>query len=323
MITLMEIMRYLERAFLLLSITICCAILNIGCVTNPSAEPDSKATTSHEADSPTTPEIIESEPTTPEIIESEPAASRNVEPTVESELTQPTFRLKSERQLRASHELEKIITYAYVGENLLSLATTTDSNEKILSTIEFLYDGLNPIRQIKRDGQNQLTSMHDYTYDQEGRVTSDIYSDSRGKVQSLIRYDYDKTGKLAKVSVYSGNDELIAYERHEYENGGLARKKTFDKNNNLLHSTAYEHDSAGNITLERGYLQNGQLEKETNYIYNANGSLIEIRITNDQGKILSKQLHDYTEYGYLNSIIYYSSHTMIDRHVLYTYERGE
>lgn len=326
-----------SRYYSLIYITIIFAgaVLCFGCVTDlgESKETEAVKTLDVQAESnesvTTMPEeVIESETTAEEAVGSEsstsgvpksdPASTKGTESAVEFPV--PKFRVKSERVFWPSRNVETNTVYEYSRSNFLTKTITTDSAGKIIVSKEYVYSSSNLVQEITRNDQNLLVSNHDYAYDDRGRLTSDNYSDSRGRIQSIIRYEYNDRDFLSKLSVFSGQGELIAYEKHEYEHGKLSQKQTFDKRNSLLHSIEYKYDTDNKLISEFDYLMSGQLEKVTVYLYDAKGNLIELQAKNSQGKLLSKQIYNYTDFNNIHSITYYSSEELIDRYVYYTYE---
>lgn len=149
----------------------------------------------------------------------------------------------------------KNLTYT-AGANTVQYSYQTsgeDDDEKVTSDA------------VKYNGNTSISST--YTYDDNGNVTSKVYSYKEGNENSKVDFinEYDEDGKITSSGygaaqiyyAYDSSDQLVRVDNDYYKS----------------YSSTYEYDSRGNVTSKkvynytRGSLENAVANETTSFAY--------------------------------------------------------
>ncbi|MBO5842377.1 MAG: RHS repeat protein [Clostridia bacterium] len=186
----------------------------------------------------------------------------------------------------------------YASDDVGNLVKETIwSGDTPISGREYVYDDQgNLIQEKELRGMLdlpylQLSYTIDYTYDQDGNMTSMTVTYQNGST-ARTDYVYDKDGNLIREErgavvveyVYDSKGNIL-----EEKNNSTAVQYTYDQNGHLTqkisknltsgyveYSFIYEYDGNGNVIKETQESQmNGHYKGVTSYTYDKNGNLIQ------------------------------------------------
>ena len=220
---------------------------------------------------------------------------------------------------------KQISNYSYDESNLLTGKTTFDF-DGTTSTTMYIYDGDGKI--IKALGEDETA---DYTYDVNGNLLKQVFSDSEG-LSVCEDFTYDEKGYLTKSVVTETDEEPIIYtysydengrktERTHEEDGDIEKVQYFyDENGALTRQdsvvfvynsrTAFVNDMDGNVIKKVRRYSNGNSDTY-DYTYDQDGNLIKEVRTNSVGYSGTHDyIYDYDQNGYkISEVEYVSSET--------------
>ncbi len=199
----------------------------------------------------------------------------------------------------------KVTTYEYNGVGQQSKVVYPDNTEnnktfnengalkKSISesgTVEYGFDDNNNIsykitKNKNAAGENSLEEREDYTYDENGRMLSSIYSNGKKSIVT-DEYQYDFNGNITSHIERDVKSEKQVSHTYTYDGLNRIKSETKEKDNQVS-STEYLYDTAGNLVREctdgnpilYTYNNANQLIKKLNntesstYSYDGNGAL--------------------------------------------------
>ena len=199
------------------------------------------------------------------------------------------------------------------GGNLTSSAVTYSDGRQ--HTCDYTYEG-DTLRSELHTYQSEDTLTRTYTYDEAGRVLTLRGQSSAGSVYEYA-YSYDGEGRLA-LEIYSDADGEHSRREYTYTEGKLTREVcayavgerdeieySWDKNGNLVKKRqtytggrsdtyTYTYDEAGNVTSELIEYSDGSSETLTHaYTYDTRGNLITETHTYPDGETKTVTYFDY------------------------------
>ncbi len=108
---------------------------------------------------------------------------------------------------------------------------------------------------------------------------------------------FDKSGEITEDIQYKKDGTIKSKENFTYNSlGDKTEKWEFKSNDGLTQRTSYSYDALGRKVAENEYDANGLLQKKTSFSYDKKGFLLEKRISNPQGELLSHEKYTYTTY---------------------------
>lgn len=117
-----------------------------------------------------------------------------------------------------------------------------------------------------------LSAWNEYSYDEEGNLTSEAsYGD--GGIGSSVEYEYDSKGNLSKETHYTGSENQVNYwYTYSYDGEGNLLEVTYYDTSSTYTEYEYVYDEVGNLIQETDYSSNGNY-KEISYDYNTEGKV--------------------------------------------------
>ena len=169
------------------------------------------------------------------------------------------------------------------------------------------------------------------TYNPMEEVESVSYYDEEGVLEQKEVFSYDDKKHLLKREVYDGNNALEKMTTFTYgENEQPLEQIEYDGKKNLLNKVAFKYDNHGdeikilqtndngenttqiNTTyddLHRPVLRksSGFYTRITNFAYDEKGNLTEESLSDENGMIITRSLHDYDDNNRLAADAYYET----------------
>lgn len=163
----------------------------------------------------------------------------------------------------------------------------------------------------------KLTSIYEYTYDDNGLPVSGTIKDQDGKENTKLEFEKNNDGKISKLTysdvkydevsylTYDDKGNNISYKRSDSEqknkyneNNQCVKSQLYDKDNKLISETKYEYDKDGNRSLEDSYFLSQHQYKNENFTYDEHGNVTGYHSTD----CMSGKEKDYKfEYNYDNN----------------------
>ena len=198
-------------------------------------------------------------------------------------------------------------------------STRTSRNEKSLATcIQKFYGD---------DGGEK----REFTYNDLEEVESVSHYDEEGVLEQKEVFTYDDKNRMVKRESFDGSNQLTKSTTFVYgENEQPLEQLEYDGNNNLLSKIAFTFDEHGDeikvlqtndkgekttvITTHYDDLHRPVLRKSsgfytriTNYAYDEKGNLTEESLSDENGMVITRSLHDYDENNRLAADAYYET----------------
>ncbi len=171
----------------------------------------------------------------------------------------------------------------------------------------------------------------DFIYNNLDEVESISHYDEEGVLEQKEVLSYDDKKRLVKREVYDENNSLNKVTTFLYgDNDQPVEQNEFDSKNNLLSKVAFTYDDHGNEikvlqTNEKGEKttviitqyddlhrpvhrkSSGFYTRITQYAYDEKGNLTEESLSDENGMIITRSLHDYDENNRLAADAYYET----------------
>ncbi len=171
----------------------------------------------------------------------------------------------------------------------------------------------------------------EFSYNHLDEIASILHFDEEGVLEQKEVFSYDDKKRLQKREVYSGNDKLEKSTVFNYgENEQLLEQIEYDDKNNLLSKVVFTYDEHGDeiktlqtnskgektnqIITQYDYLHRPVIRKSsgfytriTNYAYDEKGNLTEESLSDENGMVITRSLHDYDENNRLAADAYYET----------------
>ena len=149
--------------------------------------------------------------------------------------------------LLASCEKEELFVYNYSElDKLLVSVTRTDTDSEF--RVEFKYDSINRLIEVRNIFPESPTSIESYVYDNKGKIVKKING------SYTTTYDYNPEGQLSEQNIhyaslqndYDWNEKTVFI----YKNGKINKGIHYSEDGEITQYINYKYDSRGN-TLEK------------------------------------------------------------------------
>ena len=189
------------------------------------------------------------------------------------------------------------ITYSWEAElneeGLISKETKSYNNMTETDVIEHTYKSGSCVRELETytyaDGT--LTESHaDYTYDENGNMTSEVYYDAAGLVHHSLMYEYDENGNKTLCLYKEPDGTVYNTVTYEYDEDGNLTKEAYDTGQHQ-ESYVYTYDKFGNMASETYYMHD-DIHAHSDYEYDFLGNIVIESIQIDG--VNTMEVHDYT-----------------------------
>lgn len=171
----------------------------------------------------------------------------------------------------------------------------------------------------------------EFTYNCLEEVESVSHYDEEGMLEQKEVFSYDEKKRLMKREVYDGNNLFTKITTFFYgENDLPVEQIEYDGKNNLLNKIVFTHDDHGNEikvlqTNDKGEKttviitqyddlhrpvhrkSSGFYTRITQYAYDEKGNLTEESLSDENGMVITRSLHDYDENNRLAADAYYET----------------
>lgn len=186
--------------------------------------------------------------------------------------------------------------YEYDGELLVYEETEVRGDSYYTITREYAYDENGNLTSEVYTGGNGNTETHGYLYGDDGLMISQTLENADG--QHSWGYTYDEEGRLVTETYTHPNPHLGWTKTYTYNDDGTLASIAEDSEMYQRMYT-YEYDSDGNLTYEAGTFD-GELSYDVTYSYDSDGNKTsEVRRTYADGDINLEfdYEYEYNEYG--------------------------
>lgn len=186
--------------------------------------------------------------------------------------------------------------YEYDGELLVYEETEVSGDSYYTITCEYAYDENGNLTSEVYTGGNGNTETHGYLYGDDGLMISQTLENADG--QHSWGYTYDEEGRLLTETYTHPNPNLGWTKTYTYNDDGTLASIAEDSEMYQRMYT-YEYGSDGNLTYEAG-TTNGELSYDVTYSYDSDGNETgHVRRTYADGDINLEfdYEYEYNEYG--------------------------
>ncbi|WP_339888520.1 hypothetical protein [uncultured Flavobacterium sp.] len=230
--------------------------------------------------------------------------------------------------------------------NKNTIITRRFNGLQMLDKEVFLFENGKKIEKYKYDSHENQADRTSYSYDNDNRVTEEIYFQGKPIMQSRLSIEYDNNGNKSIEIIYNKDFKVITKTTYEYDgsnqliytktytdNGSLDAEqfRTYDDKNRLISKGSFEvfdnsnnkedfeYDENDNTTSWKIY-KNQKLLSKTTYTFDLKNNLTSETTTSPDGKELHKKIVEYT---YDKNGNWVTRKSTIDQLVLYTSRKVE
>lgn len=173
---------------------------------------------------------------------------------------------------------ENIITFFYDEQGNLTRRMQTDVDCEIeeTETLDFINGKL--VLAVQTDGENTLMSKREYAYNEDGKITSYIFTaaDEDGSFRTEYYYDekgirektlkYNSKGQLVEKNLFTTDDQDNVIEIYEEDTRSIKTTRfTYDEDNKIIKQEEYNKDEELLMSIERTYNEDGKLAESLVY----------------------------------------------------------
>lgn len=211
------------------------------------------------------------------------------------------------------------IKYTWEGNNN-TIITTRHADGSLLNKEVFQYENGLKIKRLKFNNKEMLTDKTEYAYDDQLRLSEEIYFKDKPTIQGRLSIEYDENGNkssetyldnnykqlwktsfkykdtyLTNATTYSANGEVEFESNNVYdEKNRLISKATSEPfNNNFSTKEVFEYDVNNNTSSWQVY-ENGQLKNLTFYLYDEKNNLYSETLYDNNKNVLYSKTIEYT-----------------------------
>ena len=230
---------------------------------------------------------------------------------------------RTESEVRSYDDKEPGYTYEYDRFGNVTKATYNRTETYRSSTLN-TYDGKgNLLRSMTNDTSGNMTeTVNEY---KDGKLDSSTTTSSgAGTVSDTTRYSYDSNGFLNREDYTDSNGTVSAADYVNDEKGRVLSRKVTD-NAGLTSETVYTYDSKGNVTHINTKTNQG-FTYDVRYNYDTDGNRISMLATSTDGSAISA-FYNYEKGNLISSVevidgeTYYTTNTYDSEGKLLTSEQ--
>lgn len=242
---------------------------------------------------------------------------------------------------------DEYIETKYTWDNTKNTIITRRFNGlQMLDKEVFLFENGKKIEKYKYDSHENQADRTSYSYDNDNRVTEEIYFQGKPIMQSRLSIEYDNNGNKSIEIIYNKDFKVITKTTYEYDgsnqlistktytdNGSLDAElfRTYDDKNRLISKGSievfdnsnnkedFEYDDNDNTTSWKIY-KNKKLLSKTTYTFDVKNNLTSEIVYSPDGKELHTKVVEYT---YDKNGNWITRKSTIDNLVLYTSRKIE
>jgi RHS repeat-associated protein len=135
----------------------------------------------------------------------------------------------------------------------------------------------------------QLTNI-DWTYDDAGRLTEEVFANYDGALDYTAHYTYDLVGNRLQKTVDQGRDGVIDQVfTYTYDRNDRLLTETLDRNNDGTVDQTTTYGYIGTEQTSKDVTEGGVPQSRTTYDYDLQGRLAVVTVESYQGGVLSRR----------------------------------
>ena len=223
-------------------------------------------------------------------------------------------------------------TYTYDAAGNLVMERFLDRNGDWLGQTTYTYDDQGNCLSEETARMNEaqdlfpgLETTRYYTYDAKGRMLTEKvsdYYDNELVGYTATEYTYEADGSYRKVNtIDEGDPDLVRTHTAYYDAQGreVRGEWQFHNEDEPYVNYEYQYDDKGNKTYS--YHRSHKVEEVTTRTYDDRGNLLEQKVTNPAGDLLSLTVNEYDQQGNLLTADVVYAETNEWRKEAYTYDQ--
>ncbi|TCZ68632.1 hypothetical protein [Flaviaesturariibacter aridisoli] len=155
----------------------------------------------------------------------------------------------------------------------LSVVTWTENGRPMKRSFQRQRDGSGRTIDESRALNGSEEYHYRFTWDAEGRKTSEVHLDVNGTVTDTYQYRYDRAGRLVQELRLNSRNESEYTATHQWNGAGLLTRTDHGRGGYLDRYTLFRYDNTGRKTEEATFYANGRASDHRFFTYDSSGTV--------------------------------------------------